>query len=154
MANNQLSEIWRAAIEQYEADTENDLKAASESFANISSVDGLLKAIDDKQKAFRHYRKRGAKIKGALEPVLDVVGMLADVAGEGVSVVFPPGKAVFVVVKLLVEATHDVKSRYDAIIDIFERLEGFLRRCRIYIKPNTNISDVLRAQINTFSVQS
>ncbi|TFY58838.1 hypothetical protein EVG20_g8001, partial [Dentipellis fragilis] len=168
MADDQLSEIWKAAIEQYEADTENDLKAASESpkFANISSVDELLTAIDDKQKAFGQYRKRGAKIKGALEPVLDVVGMLADAAGEGVAVVFPPGKAVFVVVKLLVDvhfaflplrhlanseampqATHDVKSRYDAIIDIFERMESFLRRCRIYIKPGINISDVLRMQI-------
>ncbi|TFY65174.1 hypothetical protein EVG20_g5695 [Dentipellis fragilis] len=149
MADDSLSEIWKAAIKQYEEETKNNLKAISESpdFVNISSADELLKAIDDKQKDFKQYRERGERIKGALKPILDIAGALAGAAGEGVAVVFPPGKAVFVVVKLLVDATRDVKSRYDAIIDIFEQMESFLRRCCIYVKPNINISDVLQKQI-------
>ncbi|TFY70482.1 hypothetical protein EVG20_g2514 [Dentipellis fragilis] len=149
MADNQLSKIWKAAIEQYEANTKINLKAASEShiFANISSPDELLKAIDDKQKNFVEYRKRGAKIKGALKPVLDVVGLLAGAAGEGVAIVFPPGKVVFIAVKLLVDASHNVKSHYDAIIDIFEQMKSFLLRYRNYVKYDSNFSDGLQQNI-------
>ncbi|KAA1474470.1 hypothetical protein DENSPDRAFT_852311 [Dentipellis sp. KUC8613] len=131
MADDPLSEIWKAAMKQYEEETKNNLKTASASrnSANFSSAEELLKAIDDKQKKFVEYRKRGAKIKGALGPVLDVVGTLASAAGEGVAVVFLPAKAIFVAVKLLVD------------------MQSFLLRCRAYVNHDSNISGDLRRKI-------
>ncbi|TFY56712.1 hypothetical protein EVG20_g8826 [Dentipellis fragilis] len=145
--DNQFPEIWKASIKQYEADTKNNLTHASRGLSDIASADELLKAIDDKQKNFVEYRKRGAKIKGALKSVLDIVGPLASAAGDGVALVFPPGKVIFVAVKLLVDATHNVKSHYDAIIDIFEQMQSFLLRCHLYLSHGGNISDDLRQKL-------
>ncbi|TFY72970.1 hypothetical protein EVG20_g53 [Dentipellis fragilis] len=150
--DNQFPEIWKASIKQYEADTKNNLMHASRGLADITSADELLGIIDDKQKNFMEYRKRGAKIKGALKPVLDIVGPLADAAGEGVALVFPPGKVIFVTVKLLVDATHNVKAHYDAIIDTFERMESFLLHCCMYLGHGGNISDDLRQKLGKILV--
>ncbi|KAA1474458.1 hypothetical protein DENSPDRAFT_331040 [Dentipellis sp. KUC8613] len=145
--DDQFPEIWNASIRQYEADTKNKLTHAFRGLGNIKSADELLRIIDDKQKNFVEYQKRGARIKGALKSVLDIVGPLASTAGEGVALAYPPGKAIFVAVKLLVDATHNVKSHYDAIINIFEQMQSFLLRCRMYLSHGGSISVDLRKKL-------
>ncbi|TFY51312.1 hypothetical protein EVG20_g11059, partial [Dentipellis fragilis] len=147
MADNPFPDVWKAAIERYEADTSIKISVASRALVSITSVDGLLEMIEQKQNRFMEYRKRGERIKGALRPVLDIIGALAGALGEGIALSFPPGKAVFVAVKSLVDATRNVKAHYDAIIDIFERMHNFLLRCETYLGQGVNISSDVQQKI-------
>ncbi|TFY69792.1 hypothetical protein EVG20_g3000 [Dentipellis fragilis] len=132
----------QALRDRYRAERCRRCRALDEAFASDASdadptraltVDRLLRLIDDEQNKFSQYRKKKVKVRSALKPVLDVVGWLAEVADEATATAFQPGKAVFVAVKVLVEAAHNISARYDTIIKIFSRMKGFLNRCETYL---------------------
>ncbi|TFY54295.1 hypothetical protein EVG20_g9764 [Dentipellis fragilis] len=150
MADDQFSETWAAAIKQYEADTKINIANASHDFAGITSAEQLLEIIQDEQKKFKKYRKRGEKIYGALKPVLEIVGSFADAAGEAVGTVLRPGKVIFAAVKLLLDAAKNVSTRYNLVIDIFGQMKGFLERCRIYLDGNIS-SNLQHKLVEIFS---
>jgi hypothetical protein len=51
---------------------------------------------------------------------------------------FPPAKAVFAGLAILLGAIKDISTSYDALVDLFESFESFLRRLDIYTKiPST-----------------
>ncbi|KAA1475000.1 hypothetical protein DENSPDRAFT_883228 [Dentipellis sp. KUC8613] len=128
MADNPFAEIWGAAIKRYETDTKKSLADASPDLAGALTADRLLEVIDDEHGKFKNYRSRGEKVRSAIKPVLVLVELFSDVAGEGVANVFQPGKAVFVAVKYLLNAARNISSRYDAIVDIFVQTHNFLNR--------------------------
>ncbi|KAA1474952.1 hypothetical protein DENSPDRAFT_883194 [Dentipellis sp. KUC8613] len=147
MAEDPFAVIWKAAIQLYEGNTGTKIADASHAIAGIANVNALLEIIDRDQKKFAEYRNQGERIKAALRPVLNVIGTLAGAIGEGVALGFPPGKAVFAVVKLLVDATGNVKAHYDAVIDIFEQMHDFLSCCKIYLHRDAKMSDDVQHKI-------
>ncbi|KAI0292992.1 hypothetical protein B0F90DRAFT_1822487 [Multifurca ochricompacta] len=59
-------------------------------------------------------------------------------SGEGIGLPFPPAKAIFAGIGVLLAAIKDVSASYDALVDLFESTELFLRRLDIYTKiPST-----------------
>ncbi|KAH8994011.1 hypothetical protein EDB92DRAFT_1944287 [Lactarius akahatsu] len=51
---------------------------------------------------------------------------------------FPPAKAIFAGIGILLVAIKDISASYDALVDLFESTENFLRRLDIYTKiPST-----------------
>ncbi|TFY51087.1 hypothetical protein EVG20_g11172, partial [Dentipellis fragilis] len=145
MPDSVFPEIWTAAIERYEGDTKIKVADAFRDLASTTSVDKLLDVIDGKQKKFKEYEKRGEKIRGALKPVLDIVSLSSAVAGEAVGAAFPPGKVIFVAVKLLIDAAHNVSAHYRSIIDIFRQLQNFLDRCCVYL--HGDVSNKLKQRL-------
>ncbi|KAH9966341.1 hypothetical protein BGW80DRAFT_734307 [Lactifluus volemus] len=51
---------------------------------------------------------------------------------------FPPAKAICAGIGILLAAIKDVSASYDALIDLFESIENFLRRLDIYTKIPSN----------------
>ncbi|KAH8994006.1 hypothetical protein EDB92DRAFT_1852194 [Lactarius akahatsu] len=47
---------------------------------------------------------------------------------------FPPAKAIFAGIGILLAAIKDVSASYDALVNLFESTENFLRRLNIYTK--------------------
>ncbi|KAH9975109.1 hypothetical protein BGW80DRAFT_1458044 [Lactifluus volemus] len=47
---------------------------------------------------------------------------------------FPPAKAVFVGIDVLLQAASSVSASYDALVQIFDRVGNFLKRLQIYAK--------------------
>ncbi|TFY70352.1 hypothetical protein EVG20_g2664 [Dentipellis fragilis] len=133
MADNPFTKIWGAAIRRYETDTKMSLADAMPDLAGALTANRLLGIIDDEHGKFKNYRSRGEKVRNAMKPVLVLVELFADVAGEGVTNVFQPGKAVFAAVKYLLNAARNISSRYDAIVDIFLQTHSFLNRLCIYL---------------------
>ncbi|TFY61174.1 hypothetical protein EVG20_g7156 [Dentipellis fragilis] len=140
MADPTFSEIWKPAIERYEADTKIKVAEAFRDFANITSVEKLLETIDDEQRKFKKYEKRGKEMREALKPVLDVVSLSSDVAGDAVGAAFPPGKIIFMAVKLLVDAARNVSAHYKTVIITFRQMQNFLDRCHVYLHSNVSSS--------------
>ncbi|TFY52102.1 hypothetical protein EVG20_g10704, partial [Dentipellis fragilis] len=145
MADAQFAEIWSDAIKRYEADTgKKKITTASDALKGVVSADSLLDLMDSEQREFKQYRSKGDRIRSVVKPILVVVERFAAVAGEGVGAVFEPGKAVFVAVKLLLNAARDVSEHYDMIIAIFERMQSSLERICGYLEGPDTVSSVLK----------
>ncbi|KAH9173216.1 hypothetical protein EDB89DRAFT_1905501 [Lactarius sanguifluus] len=87
------------------------------------SPDDVLKLLEDKANAFKAYRDGN----------LQVIHALSGILGEAASLVpFPPAKAIFAGVDVLITAADGVGSSYDALVDLFEYIGNFLKRLRIY----------------------
>ncbi|KAH9956096.1 hypothetical protein BC827DRAFT_1386158, partial [Russula dissimulans] len=77
---------------------------------------------------------------------------------SGVSSAFPPAKAVFAGMAILLSAIKDVNKSYDTLIDLFESFQSFLGRLDIYTKiPSTPaitevIVKILTELLSTLSV--
>jgi hypothetical protein len=84
MADPQFIDIWQKALIQYRTDTNVVLSATDN---DADSPDAVLALIDKHQKAFEAYRKKGRRVRNALEPVLCLVRSFSQVAGEGVGLV-------------------------------------------------------------------
>ena len=83
VADPQYEDIWKDAIKQYE----KDIKAALPSkTANSNSLDDVVRLVEEQQKQFAKFRKKGQAgvvVKG----VLSLVESFSEVAGESVKLV-------------------------------------------------------------------
>jgi hypothetical protein len=84
MADLQFADIWQKALIQYRTDTNVALSATDN---DADSPDAVLALIDKHQTAFEAYRKKGRRVRNALEPVLCFVRSFSQVAAEGVGLV-------------------------------------------------------------------
>ncbi|KAI9435488.1 hypothetical protein H4582DRAFT_652492 [Lactarius indigo] len=65
--------------------------------------------------------------------------------GNGIGVAVPSAKAVFTGIDVLLAAAKDVQESYDALVDLFERVQFFLKRLAIYlmIPPTHDMCQIL-----------
>ncbi|KAF8262609.1 hypothetical protein EI94DRAFT_1704657 [Lactarius quietus] len=110
------------------------------------SPDDVLKLLEAKANAFKAYRDGNRKLIKWLSPVVQVIHTLSGVLGQAVP--FQPAQAIFVGVDVLITAADGVSSSYDALVDLFECIENFLKRLRIYtdIPLTPSMTDII-AQI-------
>ncbi|ETW83595.1 hypothetical protein HETIRDRAFT_312718 [Heterobasidion irregulare TC 32-1] len=133
---SQFHNIWKSALTKYKRDTDRDY---FEGWLGEDSPDALFRLLDDELKSFKHfqeYRKKGEKVRRAIEPVLNMVNVFSETIGEGVAMAFSPAKAVSVAIRVLINGARDVSAHYDMIIEMFEKLKGFMGRLDVYIKQN------------------
>ncbi|EIM82246.1 uncharacterized protein STEHIDRAFT_160801 [Stereum hirsutum FP-91666 SS1] len=157
--------IWNEAVDKYKSETKADsLRFGSSSWGTTASAEAILTAIAGNWKDFKDSRTKRkchlldvvrpvVKIAGnrkdfedsrvkrkclidALRPVVEVVQLMAEVAGEGASLTFAPGKTIFVAIRILLKASNKVRHSYDSVIDIFESLGSFLGRLTLCLEPN------------------
>ncbi|KAH8978254.1 hypothetical protein EDB86DRAFT_3054111 [Lactarius hatsudake] len=115
---------------RYQIGIELDKHPFADQLRGRDSPDDVLKLLEDKASAFRVYRDGNRKLINWLSPVVRVIHTLSEVLGE--TVPMQPAKAIFVGVNVLITAAGGVSSSYDALVDLFECLENFLKRLRIY----------------------
>ncbi|KAF7363939.1 hypothetical protein MSAN_01052200 [Mycena sanguinolenta] len=129
--DDQFAELWRKAIESYEADTE--IKLQTHVLAVCKNPEDVLDALDGELRRFNAYRDKKENLRKWLKPMLNLIDTLSETAGEAAALSFPPGKLVFVALGVLVQAAKDVSERYDNIIALCQHLYSFLERLRVYM---------------------
>ena len=83
VADPQYEDIWKDAIKQYE----KDIKAALPSkTANANSLDDVARLVEEQQKQFAKFRKKG-QVAAVVKVVLTLVESFSEVAGESVKLV-------------------------------------------------------------------
>jgi len=92
-----------------------------------------------------------------LSPVVNMLHAFSTnaVLGHSVSLVIPPAKAVLSCIGILLSTAKYVRESYDALAEVFECIENFLRRLRIYseIPPTTTMTEmVIKIMIELISV--
>ncbi|KAI9454798.1 hypothetical protein F5148DRAFT_415117 [Russula earlei] len=111
-------------------------------------VDALVDYTEktEREKAFKEYRNRNRTLINCLSPAVNVLHAFSSTLSEAVVLVpFPPAKAIFVGIDVLLAAASGVSSSYDALLDLFDYLGNFLKRLEIYtnIPPTSLMTDMI-----------
>ncbi|KAF8486833.1 hypothetical protein DFH94DRAFT_3508 [Russula ochroleuca] len=107
---------------------------------NCESSDSVIKVLQEQAQAFRNFRGDDGKIMTWLKRTVNALYSLSTsgVLGGTIGLHFPPANAIFAGLAILLGAIKDVSTSYDALVDLFESFESFLRRLDIYTKiPST-----------------
>ncbi|VDC07215.1 unnamed protein product [Peniophora sp. CBMAI 1063] len=135
-----LADLWNDAIVRYKSTTSIDLtdptSLVHRSLANCSSHHAILSALNGLMDEFKAYRdpspnSSASKIRTAIRRVVCAVlraGVL-DVGGETAAALgIPGGKAIFVALGALLQATEGVTDRFDAVLLLLHNLESYMIR--------------------------
>ncbi|KAF8461648.1 hypothetical protein DFH94DRAFT_848349 [Russula ochroleuca] len=158
----ELKSLFETALNEFEkrAGTNLAQHQVISKLVNCESADSVIDVIQEQAQAFRNFRGDGGKLTTWLKRTVNVLYNLSvsEMLCEGASLPFPPAKALFAGIAVLLGAIKDISSSYDALIDLFESFESFLRRLDIYTKiPSTTamteiIVKILIELLSTISV--
>ncbi|OCH94796.1 hypothetical protein OBBRIDRAFT_746651, partial [Obba rivulosa] len=131
-SSSEFDELIAAALKEYKQQTCADLDThpLATKLEECHTVDDVVAIVHDEGHAFEASQK-GALMRH-LKPIVSILLSVNETLGEGVSLAFPPGKAVFCGIGVLLSTIKNVGESYDALIDLFERIGNFLDLLKIY----------------------
>ncbi|KAN0120792.1 hypothetical protein V8E52_004061 [Russula decolorans] len=123
--------------------SKNPFAAAIEQW---NSPEAILELLQERENSFKEYRDNNPRLINCLTPAVRVIQTFSGILGEALTLVpFPPAKALFVGIDVLLAAASGVTSSYDALLELFECLGNFLKRLEIYttIPPTPIMTEVI-----------
>ncbi|KAH9168671.1 hypothetical protein EDB89DRAFT_1909148 [Lactarius sanguifluus] len=140
--------LIRDALKDYHGETGINLQLNpfTDKLKDCDSAKAVFDLLQSQVKEFKEYREGNRRLINWLRPVVEVVHTLSDVIGEAVSLApFPPAKAIFVGINVLLAAASGVSSSYDALVDLFECIGHFLNRLHIYtgLSLSSSMKDII-----------
>ncbi|KAF8501751.1 hypothetical protein F5888DRAFT_1675081, partial [Russula emetica] len=147
----QFPEIFEVALQEYTKKTEKDIKSdplfAKFQLEDCNSSDAVLKVLEKQALAFEQYREGDRKVQlmRRLKPIVEILSRVS-IKGdlkEGIVSIFPPAKAIFTGIGLLLKAAKRVSDDYDALIELFEHFERYLRRLQVFTTIPRALGEIL-----------
>ncbi|VDB86730.1 unnamed protein product [Peniophora sp. CBMAI 1063] len=136
-----LAELWDAALQRHEQETGSRLLGtaiAKDYPLRPTSDDEILAIFAAQSKSFEMFRSRGAKLLAVLKPIVHFTCLFIDSGAEAAaSMNAPGGKAIFVAVAVLLQATKGVSALYDVIEHLFQEIAPLLNRIATHLRPST-----------------
>ncbi|KAH9962413.1 hypothetical protein BC827DRAFT_219833 [Russula dissimulans] len=135
--------ILDAACDSYAKQTGVELAKhpSADKLQNCRSSEDVLQILLERETAFKDYRDKHRKFLDRLRPIVQVVHKISAHFGKVADFVpFPPTKAIFVAIDILLSAALRVSSSYDALLELFECVANFLNRLHIYTEKITSSS--------------
>ncbi|KAH9041051.1 hypothetical protein EDB85DRAFT_1565776 [Lactarius pseudohatsudake] len=132
-SSSNIEGIFDAALKSYKKKTKNDLKN-HDLFKQLEACDSPADILAVLQAARFDFSPTASddRLKKWLVPTINVLYAFSGTLGEGVALVFPPAKLVFVGVGVLLLAAKDVTASQGILVDIFGRIESFFVRLENY----------------------
>ncbi|KAH9025261.1 hypothetical protein EDB83DRAFT_2657882 [Lactarius deliciosus] len=139
--------IFVASLKAYEKKTKTDLLThpfAAELQSCNSSSD-VLALLHDKVNEFDQSRSHNERLSSWLNPTFNVLYAFTATLGEGVGLIFSPAKVISAGVGVFLLAAKDVDANQVALVDLFERMENFLKRLEFYteVPPTDAMTDII-----------
>jgi len=141
--------LFDTALQDYEKQTGTKLAdhPLAKQLEVCDSVGSITDFLQERTRAFREFRGEDGKLMRSLKRIVHVLYNLSasTVLGEGIGIPFPPAKAIFAGVAILLATTKDISASYDAVEDLLESTESFLNRLDIYTKfpPTIIMSEII-----------
>ncbi|KAH8994000.1 hypothetical protein EDB92DRAFT_1852164 [Lactarius akahatsu] len=148
-SNIRLRSLFETALKEYEKKAGTILldNPLTIKLQNCNSAEAINDVLQEQVQAFQKFRGNDGKFAKWLKRTVHVLHTLStsSVLGEGVGLPFPPAKAIFAGIGILLAAIKDVGASYDALVDLFESTENFLRRLDVYTKipPTTAMTEII-----------
>ncbi|KAI0000815.1 hypothetical protein BJV74DRAFT_115934 [Russula compacta] len=138
----ELKSIFEAALSEFENRAGTNLAQHQfiDKLRRCESADSVIDFLQEQAEAFHKFRGEDGKVMTWLKRTIHVLYTLSTsgILGGAIGLPFPPANAIFAGIAVLLSAIKDVSASYDAIVDLFESFESFLRRLDIYTKiPST-----------------
>ncbi|KAI9432771.1 hypothetical protein H4582DRAFT_2061583 [Lactarius indigo] len=146
-SSTNFGKIFGAALEAYNNQTKKDI--ASHPLATqlqpCDSPSAVLTILRTQVQAFDRSQSADERLTKWLDPTVNVLYAFSATLGEGVGLAFPPAKAIFAGIGVLLQAVKDVRASQNAIEDLFGRMEYFFKRLEKYmgIRPTAVMTDVI-----------
>ncbi|KAJ7610330.1 hypothetical protein B0H17DRAFT_15719 [Mycena rosella] len=146
-AANDFDALWTDALNKYSEETGSDLLRSdyAQLFDDCDSVDTVVDALEEEMENFKKFRaddSKWATLRNKLKPVVRFLLLFNDAVAEAASSHTPGGRSILVAFGVLLTATQGVGDRYDALVELFEKLESFLSRLGIRLKPPSSLGPV------------
>ncbi|KAH9965608.1 hypothetical protein BGW80DRAFT_1254906 [Lactifluus volemus] len=125
------------ALSNYSKQTGIDLtkNPFTDQFHRCNSAKAISQLLQDRAKAFETYRNEYRRLINCLGPAFRFLHVFSGTLGDALSLVpFPPAKAIFVGINVLLDAASSVNASYNALVQVFERVGNFLKRLEIYAR--------------------
>ncbi|KAH9952908.1 hypothetical protein BC827DRAFT_1380141, partial [Russula dissimulans] len=138
----ELRSLFEAALNEFEsrAGTKLVQHQIFNELVACESVESVLDILQEQIKPLRTSLGNESTLMKWIKRTVHILHSLSTnhIVVSGVSSTFPPAKAVFVGIAILLSAIKDVDKSYDTLVHLFESFESFLRRLDIYSKiPST-----------------
>ncbi|KAH9055832.1 hypothetical protein EDB83DRAFT_2316171 [Lactarius deliciosus] len=149
--------IFGAALEAYNKQTKKDIAShpLAVQLQSCDSPSAILAVLRAQVQAFDQFQIADEKLTKWLDPTVNVLHAFSTTLGEGVGLTFPPAKAIFVGIGVLLQAVKDVRASQNTLVDLFGRMEYFFKRLEKYIdiRPTAAMTDiVVKIMVEVLSV--
>ncbi|KAH9044895.1 hypothetical protein EDB83DRAFT_2553851, partial [Lactarius deliciosus] len=145
--SSQFKAILDAALAEYKKKTGNVLldNWLAKELQSCESAEAVLAIIQHQAKAFDRFRRADQDLMKWIGPSVHVLYTLSATLGEGVGMALPSAKAVFAGIGVLLATAKDVWASHDALVDLFERIQFFLKRLGVHtqISPTEDMVEIL-----------
>ncbi|KAI9450365.1 hypothetical protein BJY52DRAFT_1215522 [Lactarius psammicola] len=138
-SSSDFQAIFYASLKEYEKKTKKDLLAHPllAQLQTCNSPTDILAVLRGQVQQFEQSTCGDDKFTRWLNPTVNVLYAFSMALGEGVGLVFSPGKVIFAGAGILLLVAKDVVASQETLVDIFERIENFFRRLETYAEVPT-----------------
>ncbi|KAH9056836.1 hypothetical protein EDB87DRAFT_1165885 [Lactarius vividus] len=147
VSSSQFESIISAALNEFKKKTGKSLldDQLAKELQSCNSVEAVMVIIQGQAEAFDKFRNGGGKLLKWISSSVHVLYTISATLGDGVGAVFPSAKAVFTGIGLLLAVAKDVRASHDALVDLFERIQFFLKRLGVHtrISPTKDMVEIL-----------
>ncbi|KAH8982015.1 hypothetical protein EDB86DRAFT_387590 [Lactarius hatsudake] len=139
--------IFGAALEGYNKQTKKDIIShpLAVQLQSCDSPSAILAVLRAQVQAFDQSQVANEKLTKWLDPTVNVLYAFSATLGEGVGLTFPPAKAIFAGIGVLLQAVKDVRASQNVLVDLFDCMEYFFMRLEKYIdiRPTAAMTDII-----------
>ncbi|VDB93418.1 unnamed protein product [Peniophora sp. CBMAI 1063] len=141
-----LGDLWNVALQHHEEETGTKLlesTIAKDFPLHPAASEEVLAIFAAQGQSFEAFRARGRKVLQVLKPTVHFICLFIDTGAEAGLATVPGGKAIFVAIGVLLQATKGVSGLYDVIEHLFRKIASYLNRVPIYLNSSTQPAPVL-----------
>ncbi|KAH9027502.1 hypothetical protein EDB83DRAFT_2319659 [Lactarius deliciosus] len=146
-SSSQFESIISTALSEFKKKTGKNLldDLLAKELENCDSVEAVMGIIQGQAEAFDKFRDGDSRLIKWIRSSVHVLYTISAALGDGVGAVVPSAKAVFTGIGVLLAAAKDVRASHDALVDLFERIQFFLKRLGVHtrISPTKDMVEIL-----------
>jgi Cdc6-like AAA superfamily ATPase len=130
-----FTKLFDEALLQYEQNTGKKIDDDAVLRRKVQSTEGMLSAIQDREKKFDKFRKTHSKLWEALRSTMKRVRGFGSLIQSGVSLTpFAPASFVVAAALSLVDVAASITDSYDTLETVFEKIEDITGRVEEYLE--------------------
>ncbi|KAH9022789.1 hypothetical protein EDB85DRAFT_353721 [Lactarius pseudohatsudake] len=147
VSSSQFESIISAALNEFKEKTGKNLLDdwLAKELQSCDSVEAVMDIIQGQAKAFDKFMNGGSKLMKWIRSSVHVLYTISAALGDSVGAAVPSAKAVFTGIGVLLAAVEDVRASHDALVDLFDRTQFFLKRLGVHtrISPTKDMVEIL-----------